>query len=80
MKFRVGDRVTRPVDVFTDESPLRHGIVVRRYHKHIRYGWDEEEPPVCYPELYDVVWDGGKEEEAFLPHGIDRERPLSRHT
>lgn len=65
-KFKVGDRVVRRADVYDPMSPLRHGAVIRVYS---RYGTQHGD----YPELYNVQWDDGEEERAFLPHGLDLE-------
>jgi hypothetical protein len=64
-RFRVGDRVTRPINVYKSKSPLRHGAVVRVYAKRSRFGF--------YAELYAVRWDDNGVERDFLPHGIDPE-------
>jgi len=69
--YRVGDRVTRPVDVYAGQSPLRHGCVTRRYGKRGGLGsnhWFD-------PEIYDVLWDDGVEERGFFRHGLDPEPP-----
>lgn len=69
-RFQVGDRVTRPEDVFVQNSPLMKGTVTRTYTKHTYY--PESEIDWFYPELYEVQWDNGKVGLGYLPHGIDR--------
>ena len=58
MKFKVGDRVERPVNVYKSGSPLRYGTVTRCYT-------DGQ-----HPELFDVKWDGVSVGKTYLPHGI----------
>ena len=50
-KFKVGDKVTRPVDVFENNGLMLTGIVCHGpYCRGYKYlGW--------YPELYDVLWE-----------------------
>ena len=43
--WRVDDRVSRPVDVYKQGSPLRHGEIVAAYSQ------------PGYPRLYAVRWD-----------------------
>lgn len=69
-RFEVGDPVTRPVNVFANRSPLRRGVVTRRYKERF------------YPELYEVTWttEAGKSIEplvcvGYLPHGLEKESP-----
>ncbi len=70
--WSVGDRVQRRLDVFEDESEMRHGEVTRRYSGYSnRFGY--------YAELYDVRWDDGREQHAFLSHGLEAELPDTRH-
>ena len=64
--WKVGDTVYRPINVYKSDSPIRRGIVTRRY----------SEPG--YPELYEVTWtvEGGRPIEplvcvGFLRHGLD---------
>lgn len=65
-KFEVGDRVQRHVNVYDRSSKLMRGVVVRRYaDNYSRYG--------PYPELYEVEWDCGHNQEGFLPHGLQAE-------
>lgn len=64
-RFKVGDRVQRPADVYDPASPLLHGRVSERYTQRNRVGW--------YPELYAVAWDDGSTARGFLPHGLDPE-------
>jgi hypothetical protein len=65
-RFRPGDRVVRPVDVYVLDSPLRHGTVRSRYSAATKFG--------DYPELYAVKWDDGAFSYGYLPHGLDPER------
>jgi hypothetical protein len=84
-RFKVGDRVTRPVDIHAPFTKwvLKRGTVVRAYRQQgCQFG--------PYPELYDVQWDeqwrvrapGMNQdnyhigEHGFLPHGIDAEVTL----
>ena len=72
-KFVVGDRVTRPYNVYDEESRLMHGTVVRVYSRNDRFG--------RYPELYAVQWDEADVKESgegYLPHGLDRVVPAGR--
>jgi hypothetical protein len=70
--FKPGDRVTRPVDVYDSKSPIRHGVVVRRYGK-AWYRGDSDWPTGYDPELYEVKWDDGTAGKGFFRHGLDRE-------
>ena len=63
--WEFSDRVQRRSDVFDDSSPLKKGVIRRRYSNINVFG--------NYPELYEVLWDSGKIEEGFLPHGLDKE-------
>lgn len=67
MKFKKGDRVTRPKNVYLKGSGLMHGVVVRAYDFHDpKFGY--------YPELYSVLWDGEiRPRRGYLPHGLNRE-------
>lgn len=66
-RFKIGDRVTRPIDVYGDHSKRNHGIIVDVYAQmNTQFG--------DYPELYAVRWDCGHFEKAFLPHGLDIEK------
>lgn len=40
----------------------RHGVIVRRYSAHGRFGFD--------PELYAVRWDDGSETQGHFRHGL----------
>lgn len=65
--WRIGDRVSRRIDVYDESSRLLTGTVVDAYSDHdSRFG--------SYPELYEVEWDGGRRERGFLRHGL---APLS---
>jgi hypothetical protein len=69
-KFKVGDRVTRPCDVYDPLSKLMHGTVVRAYS---RMGTKHGD----YNELYDVYWDELWDKldatgQGYLPHGLDK--------
>ena len=66
MKFDVGDRVTRPRNVYK-KSPLMHGTVSRAYS--CRY--DSE-------ELYDVSWDRYGVPKGYLAHGLKLEVPREK--
>jgi hypothetical protein len=65
MKFRVGDRVCRPIDIYDEESYLKFGIVTKVYSRM---------DPILghYPELYEVKWDeplyGTR--DGYLPNGL----------
>jgi hypothetical protein len=69
-KFQYGDRVER------DERNLSWpysgqvltGIVTRVY------GRIKTDLLGQYPEVYDVLWDNGKESRGYLPHGISKEK------
>ncbi len=67
-KFNVGDRVTRPYNVFDPKSKLMHGAVAQAYsRKNTRFG--------DYPELYAVRWDEPDVKETgngYLPHGLNK--------
>jgi|SRR5882724_1415286 len=83
-KFKVGDRVTRPENVYDRNSPIMHGTIARVYNKTTSHYPINDFVLGPYPELYDVRWDeqfrkfsaDGKYEfnaSSFLPHGLDRE-------
>jgi len=64
MRYKVGQRVSRPVDVYAKKKKLKFGTVIRAYSERgSRFG--------DYPELYAVHWDDGSEGRAYLRHGID---------
>lgn len=68
--FDDGDRVTRPVDVFDESSPLLHGVVTMRYDQDggcDGIHWHD-------PEVYEVRWDSGVVRRGFFRHGLDLER------
>lgn len=64
--FVEGTRVQRRFNVFDEKSPLRHGVVVKKY---------SETDPILgeYPELYQVWWDDGQISGGYFPHGLSRE-------
>ena len=67
-KFKVGDHVTRPYNVYDPKSKLMHGTVVRVYSRMNTSHGD-------YPELYEVHWDETDVTESgdgYLPHGLDK--------
>jgi hypothetical protein len=73
-KFRVGDRISRPLNIYQENSDLRFGTICARlaipkgdgklYPMSSRYG--------PYPETYSVVWDDRPNEihNGFLSHGL----------
>lgn len=66
MKFQINERVIRLKDVYNQRSEMQHGKIIGAYgcmSKRLGY----------YTELYDVQWDSGKIQSAFLPHGLDKE-------
>lgn len=67
-KFKIGDRVTRPRNVYNLTGRLLHGTVSRVYsRKNTKFG--------DYPELYDVIWDEADTKESgngYLPHGLNK--------
>jgi hypothetical protein len=70
-RFRVGDTVARPINVFKSGSPVRIGTVTRVYSESGTQFGD-------YPELYEVTWtiERGKPIEplvctGYLRHGLD---------
>ena len=69
-KFSLGDRVTRPKDVYGDHSDKLHGVIVEVYSRY-------DTPTGDYPELYAVRWDNTDQRKepanGFLPHGLERE-------
>jgi len=70
-KFAIGDRVTRPVDVYDPASPLKHGRVVSA-HRNVPGGLDG----VTWTDdlVYEVLWDGESESRGgYFPHGLDPE-------
>lgn len=66
-RFKIGDRVKRPVDIYARRLKWRSGTVVARYG---RYGTGLGD----YPELYMVLWDDGIRERGFMQFGLDREQ------
>jgi uncharacterized protein YodC (DUF2158 family) len=64
--FKVGDRVTRPEDVYR-KSKVKHGTVTLVYTEASHLGWVD-----C--ELYEVQWDNGVVERGFFAHGLEHER------
>lgn len=83
--FKIGDRVTRPIDVYNPKSPIRHGTIIEKYSQ----PWENRisgfvddtgvyhEPVIISkgidPELYKVQWDDGKVQRGFFRHGLDKE-------
>lgn len=63
MKFKIGQRVKRQVNIYDSKSKYKLGTVIECYEKTSKFG--------CYPELYKVQWDNGITEGGFLPHGLD---------
>lgn len=67
--YKVGDKVTRPINAYETGSPIRSGYVTRCY---------DDRPD--YPELYEVTWvtENGKPIEpivcvGYLRHGLTRQ-------
>lgn len=74
IKFQYGDRVVRREDVFNPNSPLKRGTITCVYGRHFYCELSGGEVMDWnYDEMYDVVWDSGKVEKGFLPHGLDAE-------
>lgn len=78
----VGDRVVREEDVYARNSPLLHGVVVAVYGYDAAWPWldhpsyirENYSPGIWrYPELYDVLWDGGRLGKSYFPYGINKE-------
>jgi len=69
--FKVGDRVSREVNIYDKSKGVKIGIVIKRYSKPIKK-YNENLIMGPYPELYKVLWDSGKIEKGFLPHGISK--------
>lgn len=70
MKFKIGDRVRREINIYDPSKGMRYGKVVQCYSKPER----KLSPGSTlgpYPELYEVLWDDGTVERGFLPHGLD---------
>ena len=68
-KFKIGDRVKREIDIYNRMEGFKFGIITLRYSRpEDQYGDITLGP---YKELYDVLWDDGKAERGFLPHGLD---------
>lgn len=67
MKFQINERVIRLKDVYDQRSEMQHGKIIAVYgHMSKRLGY--------YEELYDVQWNTGKIQSAFLSHGLDKEQ------
>jgi hypothetical protein len=64
--WKLGDRIVRRKDVYKQESPLRHGAIIRCY----RLDGCQFGP---YDEMYDVRFDDGEIECGFLGHGFAKE-------
>lgn len=82
VRYQVGDRVTRPQDIYNKNSPLLHGEVTCVYGKDAAWPWtqplgyirENNKPGVWrYPELYEVRWDNGKVQRGFFHYGINPE-------
>jgi hypothetical protein len=73
-KFNVGDRVTRPVDIWAPETTtkrLKHGVVTERYAQRPKTG----PMAACDHELYAVQWDGEEQpQRGYFAHGLEFER------
>lgn len=69
-RFKRGDRVSREIDIYDLTKGLRFGIIIKVYRKPVKQYNSFKLGP--YPELYKVLWDDGKTEEGFLPHGLNR--------
>ena len=75
MKYQIGDRVKRPMNV---RSPLRNWVwklvtVISIYCKDQEWPWSVFRGHNLgkYDELYEVEWDNGEIKKGYLPHGID---------
>ena len=65
MKFRIGDRVQRRIDIYGENSKMKLGTIIDAYSlTHPGLGRH-------YPELYQVQWDDGKVDAGFLPYGLE---------
>ncbi len=68
MKFKIGDTVYRPREVYAPISQwkMREGIIIKVYS-------DFESRFGPYPELYSVFWwDTLTLEKGYLPHGLTK--------
>lgn len=74
-KFKVGDRVSRPVDVYGDHNIKKFGTVVRAFSEISHHcHWEDGDDHGCWynPELYSVKWDNEvRVSNGYLPHGLD---------
>lgn len=71
--FKIGDRVTRPIDVFDENSQLKHVVVVSKALRSVQYPEDFE---LRRPDeiVYAVKWDGEERiSEGYFHYGIDKE-------
>ena len=74
-KFKINDRVKREINIYNRSEGFKFGIITLRYSRpEDQYGDITLGP---YKELYDVLWDDGKAERGFLPHGLDKSLPSS---
>ncbi len=72
--FKIGDRVTRPTNVFQPNSPIKHGTITHKYSS-----WGGINGCIWFdPELYSVQWDDGSVGKAYFRHGLDAEPATSR--
>ena len=70
-KYSVGERVSRPIDVYGDHDIKKFGVITAVYDEWTPSRCDGDMPAMHYEELYEVQWDDGKVEKGFLPHGLD---------
>jgi hypothetical protein len=74
VKFKIGDRVKREVDIHDRSKGYKTGRITNRYSKPKK----KYLSGLClgpYPELYAVLWDNGTPEKGFLPHGLELYHP-----
>lgn len=64
-EFRVGDKVSRPLDIYDEKSKVKFGRV-----REVRFGhWTAHS---YEPVIYDIQWDGEADvSRGYLPHGIN---------
>jgi len=63
-RFKVGQKVSRPIDVYAKRWKFKLGVITGAYSTWgTRFG--------DYPELYAVRWDDDTTGRAYFPHGID---------
>lgn len=65
-RFKVGDTVTRHIDVYDFSKGKKIGKVIRCYAATSNYG----SGPINYPELYDVQFNDGTKQRGFFDYGI----------